>query len=321
MKLNQGLIEALGNCLIKLSLKQIPLDTQYLPRQASPEALANYLIFMVSIDHRTGRGFKAKMEGRFYKGSDLLWKLGEIKWRKQPSFFTTTEMLKINMGEVVSWLTAPFSGKVVKKPGLRALLLRDTAKWLMKLFKGEAFKLIEAAQGSCMRLVELLRPFKAFSDPVAKKPYLLIKFLERGGLFQVEDPENLHVPVDNHLTRLALRIGLIELSRSDLETLRSGKVDLSFDVMLRMQTRSAFKRVADIAEVKPSILDDLLWLTGRTICLRQGATCVHKHKSPRKLQALVKGKWHRCPFEEVCEGLHDPAKRTLKEPEVTTWWY
>lgn len=198
--------------------------------------------------------------------------------------------------------------------------MKDTARWLIKLYEGEAFNLIEGAEGSCLRLAELLRPFKAFNDPVAKKSYLLTKLLERSRIFHLKDPENLHVPIDNHLTRLSLRLGLVKLEE-DLEAIVKGRVSLGFDVRLRMLVRNIYRMVSQKAEVKPSILDDILWTTGRTICLRAGALCVKERVRHVALRSLTSAEWLLCPFEKVCEGLRNPEMRRLKEPKVFTWWY
>lgn len=289
------------------------LPSHYLPDPGDREGMADYLLFMTAIDHRTGKAFSSTVEGAFFKGAELLWKLGELKWRRDRGFFKPARMMKVGDREVTEWLTAP-SGVTVKGPGLRAILLRDAARWLMKLYEGSSLKLIEEASGSCRKLLELLRPFKAFNDPVAKKPYLLIKLLERAGLFKVLDRGWLRVPVDNHVARIALRLGLVEPTTQRRAT-------LSYDVKLRMEVREAWQAVASRAGVDPLVLDDLLWPLGRELCRRELAKCVKGEVEADLLRRLAPWSWERCPFEDVCRGMREDWRRKLREPLTATWWY
>lgn len=110
MRPNLEAIETLGKCIRNLGLREVPLKPPYLPFGMDLKTLANYLVFMVSIDHRAGPSFKEVIEGESYRGSDLLWKLGELRWRAEPSFFKADEMVKIDLETVASWLTTPLSG-------------------------------------------------------------------------------------------------------------------------------------------------------------------------------------------------------------------
>lgn len=282
----------------------------YPSRDLELELQASYFLFMCSIDHRTGARFRGVVEGEELRGSELLWRLGRLKLDEDPRFFTARSMAKVTAAEVASWLTVRWPRPaVVKGPGLRALLLRDAARWLIKLYGGYVTNLLERANDSCARLVELLRPFKAFNDPVAKKPFLLVKFLERRGIMRVADPENLEVPVDNHLTRIALRTGLIEAPGEAL------RPDLGLDVRLRMAVRVGFKRVCVEAGVKPTVLDDVLWSLGREVCTRRAARCEAK----ATIHGL--GEVRGCPLRGACRGYVEAELRRLREPQVATWWY
>jgi hypothetical protein len=176
--LNAEVVESVSSLLARFKPIPAPLPSHYLPEPEDAEGSARYIFFMVSIDHRTGRGFSSTIGGVAFEGAELLWKLGELKWRVDKAFFNPQRMAKVSASEVKGWLKAP-SGAVIKGPALRAALLRDAAGWLMKLWRGSVLELAEEAQGSSRRLIELIRPIKAFNDPVAKKAYLLIKLLER----------------------------------------------------------------------------------------------------------------------------------------------
>ncbi|RLF15430.1 MAG: hypothetical protein DRJ97_03910 [Thermoprotei archaeon] len=315
MRVDEEVASCLAEKMRSLDLKVSSFDDPrlYPPRNLDLELQLNYFIFMCSIDHRTGAGFGGLVQGEWFRGSELLWRLGKAKLDEDPSFFTVDHMSRVSCDTVVSWLSVKEPREtVIKGPRLRTELLRDTAKWLARMFEGDPRRLIELSEESCVRLIELLRPFKAFNDPVAKKAYLLVKFLERRGLFKVRDEENLEVPVDNHLTRVALRLGLVEVNSPRAI---GGRVGLGFDVKLRLTVRLGYKLVARRAGLRPTYLDDLLWSLGRELCLRKKPRCT----ASSTLLAL--GGVEGCPFKECCRGFKDENRRKLKEPVVNTWWY
>lgn len=313
--MNAEVVESVSSLLARFKPIPAPLPSHYLPEPEDAEGSARYIFFMVSIDHRTGRGFSSTIGGVAFEGAELLWKLGELKWRVDKAFFNPQRMAKVSASEVKGWLKAP-SGAVIKGPALRAALLRDAAGWLMKLWRGSVLELAEEAQGSSRRLIELIRPIKAFNDPVAKKAYLLIKLLERARLLKVVDGEELRVPVDNHVMRVALRLGLIEAPLKPHEVPRLG-----LDVRLRMMVREAWRAVTARASLNPLVLDDLLWALGRTVCRREVAGCAVEEARPRELVELAPWAWRRCPLEEACRGFKEQRWRRLREPLISTWWY
>jgi len=141
--------------------------------------------------------------------------------------------------------------ETVADPDRRAALWRELAAGLESEYGGEAVVLIAAAQGRLGGeggLLERLAAFEAYADPLAKKAQLFAKICERRGWLEVCDPESWQVSADNVLMRLALRSGLV--APGDLAQVRAG-------------TRGAFKRVAELSEVPPSELDDMLWELGR----------------------------------------------------------
>ncbi len=121
-------------------------------------------------------------------------------------------------------------------------------------------------------LLARLSWFRAYEDPVAKKSLLLAKFLHKRRLKVFRDEENFQVPVDNHLTRIAFRLGIVELEdHSPID--RQVELNPSQDIKIRMKVRDAWKRVSEASGVDPFTLDDFLWTHGRTICLPRNPRC------------------------------------------------
>jgi hypothetical protein len=138
--------------------------------------------------------------------------------------------------------------ETVADPERRAELWRNLATGLEREYGGEASALLAAAKGRLAELLERLAPFRAYSDPLAKKAQLFAKICERRGWFDVADPESWEVSADNVLMRLALRSGLVV--PGDLDE-------------VRFATRDTFKRVARESGIPPPELDDMLWELGR----------------------------------------------------------
>ncbi|MCX8205010.1 MAG: N-glycosylase/DNA lyase [Candidatus Nezhaarchaeota archaeon] len=311
-----GSVERVARFFEKNKPVRSSLPSSYLPQPDDVEGMANYVVFMTSIDHRTGPFFVDLVGKEERKGAELLWKLGELKWKVDKQFFNPRRMSKVSSEEVKRWLTTS-KGVVAREPELRSLLLRDAARWLNRLCGGRALRMVERAQGSCSRLVELLRPFKAFNDPVAKKAYLLAKLLIKSKIMRPSSIEELCLPVDNHVTRVTLRLGLVEAPKRNEY---SSKLEL--DIALRLLVREVWRRVVREAEVDPIAMDDLLWLVGRELCKRSEALCSARAEAEVGLiDKVAPWAWGRCPLEEVCLGYRRTQRRRLKEPIVKTWWY
>jgi hypothetical protein len=260
------------------------IDPKYFPPPSSdPEDVGRYFIFMVAIDHRTSRyePFEGYVDGEWYHGADLLYRLAMKKFEEDPEFFSPNKMIKITVEDVKNWLSVRSGSKlsVIWDPEVRAYLLRDIAVKLIKIYKGKVTELITRSgnrlKGSTTYgFIDRLKFFTAYSDPVEKKSYLLAKFLSRRKLAKFDDLEHAEVPVDNHLSRIALRLGLVKLPKDLLnKILSSSAVTDDEDIDIRLAIRKAFKVVAQISGMNPFYFDDLLWLFGRHCCTREKAIC------------------------------------------------
>jgi hypothetical protein len=272
---------------VVISLEDFTDPRYYPPRGDSVESVMRYLFFMVAIDHRTSRyrPFEDYVLGEMFHGADLLYRLGKLKYDEDPEFFSPTRMSRITAGEVSKWLSTP-SGVTIWDPEVRAELLRDTATKLLKYFDGSVSRLISKCEGYIRHprgagLGSLIKIFKAYSDPVEKKMFLFVKFLSRRGLASFKDRHNIEVPVDNHLTRIALRLKIVEPSK-DLEVKILSRVPVSEteDVEIRRTVRYAYKLVSKLSGIEPDILDDFLWTFGRKFCKREQPACEYERRCP-----------------------------------------
>lgn len=289
-------------------------------KNADRESVLNFFFFMVAIDHRTSKtdSFRGIIDGKEYKGSDLMYRLAMLKFQQDPSFFDPHNMKKITGRDIKEWLSISEPTKVIiHEPDTRAFLLRDAAIKLIKLYDGSVENLIRRSQEMLYNppeggFVERLKVFRAYEDPVEKKPLLLAKFLERRGLLKIRDKHSKHVPVDNHLTRIAIRIGLVEIVDKELFNAFMWRREASReeDILIRMIIRQAYDLVSKRMFIDPFVLDDFLWSFGRTTCLPRNPRCFGDNTQGQL-----------CPFLKICKAHEDRDRRLMKEHLYFSTWY
>ena len=319
MRISIDTIEKISS-LLRRVVAEIPIDDftnpkYYPPKGADKGVLTMYFVVMVAMDHRLSRPrrpYEAIVNGEFYHGADLLYRLGALMLHREPGFFEANNLAKITREEVKQWL-APKEFSVPKPVDLdlRTKLLRDLGEKLCKLYDCDPYNIVLNSRGYLRNngsgFIERLKAFTAYQDPVEKKAFLLAKFLERRRVLEIIDYWNKQVPVDNHVTRLALRWGLVEPDNEFLEKIAGG-VPFSFDedVFLRYTVRIAFKLVSQKAGIDPFVLDDFLWVFGRKKCRRDYPLC----KTRRT-----------CPIAGVCRAYANPLFIVPEHHYYNTWFY
>ncbi|MCY0868691.1 MAG: iron-sulfur cluster loop [Desulfurococcus sp.] len=286
-------------------------DTRfYPPCNESTENVLRYFTVMVAMDHRLsrpGRPYEAELEDGFYHGADLLYRLGARKFSEDPGFFDPARLASIRLEEVESWLSV--GGARPPDLEVRTLLLRDLGLKITRLYGGEVKRILEESKGrlygtmSEPGLIDLLRVFRAFEDPVEKKSLLLAKFLARRGILNTAG--RLGIPVDNHLSRIAYRLGIVMVSGSLWGKIRSGvEVTREEDILLRMAVRRGYELISEKSGVDPSIVDDYFWLMGRRVCLRDGEP-----------------KCDQCLFKGFCRARRNRSFMVREHSYYNTWYY
>ncbi len=282
----------------------------YPPREDEREKVLRYFLVMVAMDHRLsrpGRPYEGYVDGEFYHGADLLYRLGAKKYYENPSFFSPEHLMEISADEVREWLSAGSASP--PDIAVRTYLLRDLGLKLVKLYEGSVEKLIGGYKVrlhgmiSSPGLVERLRVFRAYEDPVEKKTMLLAKFLEARDLIEVMD--ELDLAIDNHLSRIAYRLGIVMVSGPLWDKITRGvEVTWEEDVLLRMTIKRAYRLLARKSGVLPGLLDDHLWIMGRKICLRDKEPLCDK-----------------CLFRNFCMARKNSKFMVNEHTYYDTWYY
>ena len=153
-------------------------DLEIFPsRGDSVERQFSFFTAMVAIDHRTGvlYPFEAWVGGRWYRGSDLLYRLGVEVYRRDPDFFMPRSLAELSVDRALRLLSC--GGLVVWDLHVRTLLLRDLGSKILQGYDSYGGLLDVGTVGE---LLDRLSWFRAFEDPVAKKSFLLAKLLLQG---------------------------------------------------------------------------------------------------------------------------------------------
>ena len=314
--INNDIAVSMASTLIKNidQLEKIDVFDQrfFPPKEMDREKVGMFFLVMVALDHRLsrpGKPYEACIEDGCYHGADLLWRLGKQILDEYPDFYTAYSLSKIRIGDIKKYFN--INNAEVPDPDIRAYLLRDLGLKLDKLYNGKVLELLKASnnrirgRGVEQGLIDLLRVFRAYEDPVEKKSFLFIKLLQARGLFTPIDQQNMEVPVDNHLSRIAYRTGLVQIQGKLWDSIKSfHEVSYSDDILLRFIIRYAYGLVADLAGINKGVLDDILWIHGRKICLRD------KHPD-----------CDSCSFNIFCKAYMNQEYMVKEHNYYNTWYY
>jgi len=308
LTIDEEQINNIARDLQKIHIEPDPFtDPRYYPPQEDDyEHVVSYFFTMVAIDHRTSifKEYKAKIGEEEYRGADLLWRLGIEIYERDRDFFLPQNLAKITLDTVRKWLT--IDEAEIWDPGIRALLLQDLGKKTVIYYNSKFTNILEKSKGKIRgenSITNLLKIFRAYEDPVEKKIFLLIKFLTRRRLIEIKDPENIELPVDNHLTRIAIRTGIVRPSREIEEAIeREVEVDQKTDIEIRLTIRQAWKKLTQRTGIEPTTLDDYLWNHGRKICTPENPKC------------------SQCPLKNTCKA-NQTGKYLKEHKHQLTWYY
>ncbi len=307
--INQEQIVRVGDVFKRLEIAPDNfLDPRYYPSEKDDyELVISYFTTMVSIDHRTSMftKYRLKISEEYFEGADLLWRLGKEMYDKDPKFFTPEKLKDVDVSIVRRWL-CPNDMVELWDINIRTILLRDLGKKTYILYNGKFSNIFKESNGyirGSRGIAELLKIYRAYEDPVEKKIFLLLKFLHRRKLVNIKDFENIEIPVDNHLTRIAIRLGIVNLDEKIIKYIQD-RVEVSYnlDVEIRLTIRKAWKEVSKICGKDVTILDDYLWNHGRKVCTYENPRC------------------EICDLKSVCNA-HMVGTYLTEHEYRLTWYY
>lgn len=278
------------------------------------------------------RGLDGKINGEELHGSDYFFVATIKKFKEDPEFFTPEKTRWITAEE----LNAIFSpdGKpentLIRRSEERVEILRDCAEKLLNKYDGSVGKLLQLTEGYLIRsdklgLIDLLREFKGYEDPHFKKGFVLLMTYDKYNLFKIKDRENLFVPVDYHLIRVALRSGIVRVVDKGLEKKLKNRetVDEKYEFEIRDHVKRAYKTVERFSEIETFDLNQIFWNLGRSCChYSYNPRCDECPRTHCSFEQSLNYKCERrCPIANACMASYEAELRKLFEPTIKTTYY
>ena len=282
-------------------------------------------------------GLQGEVGGQLVKGSDLFLSLAGRKEERDPGFFSAARMADLSLDEYRAMyaLDGKPENSLISRPEERVRILRELGQGLLKQYGGgsDVYLFVQMLADCNQRLqsvdnagfLDWLSQFEGYSDPHHKKAFVLLKVLDRLDLFHPQDRENLYIPVDYHLIRMALRTGLVDVTDEGLARQLSSRQEASQpdDDEIRQVVKLAYKELETQSRIDVFVLDEIFWTIGRSCCHysrpTRCETCDFTDCTVMKsFDYVCPG---RCPLNSICLGAHDEAYRGLFEPNIVTTYY
>jgi hypothetical protein len=332
LEVNDQQAGAIGQRLVELNWKSGVFATfeAAMPTR-QPERLADFFFFNSALLFDF-YGLETELDGEYIKGSDLFFAFARRKAREDTNFFTATRLVDLAVPDYQA-LYAPDGNPahtLINRAEERVAILRDLAQGLTRDYQGSTLTLLAACDDQLHTpegtgLLDRLSKFEGYNDPHFKKAFVFLKVLAALDLWYAQDTENLFIPVDYHLIRMALRTGIVtvtDLALADQLRTQSPATDAD-DWEIRQVVKQAYKAVEERSGIGVFVLDEIFWTVGRSCChyarpLRC-TTCDFTDCSVMKsFDYECPG---RCPMAVTCLGARDEFYRTFFEPRLVTTFY
>jgi hypothetical protein len=305
-----------------LRTKNIPLDQE---ESSLPgfhqELIGNFFLALVAISHQTSPRGRPPLEGTIggvrRRGWDYLFARLEEAARRDPVLLAPERWSQLSTDDVSQLFRDPELGDRLSKPELRTELLRDLGLKMM----GQGWSFADQFYHHCNgrvaagnpNLLQVLSRFRAYNDPVRKKPFFFLTLMRNSGLWRYADDDALGPPVDYHEVRGHLRLGTVCITDPELlgKVWTGRQVTAPEDVAIRQAVHDAIMEISERSGLKsPSQLHYLFWNLFRSICTRDEPQCFALKPScslPDRYMHLVDNQaGKQCPFSSLCPSAGRP---------------
>ena len=338
LETNHHQVERVARRLVELNWKSAGFPAlEAAPPGHRPDQMVDFFFFNSALLFDF-YGLEAELDGEYLKGSDLFLGYARKKAIQEPGFFTAARMAELSLEEYQA-AYAPDGDPahtLINRAQERVAILRDLGQGLLQDYRGtedEPYlspRLLAACNGRLrtpegIGLLDRLANFEGYNDPHFKKAFVFLKAVDKLDMFRPQDRDQLFIPVDYHLIRMALRTGLVTVTDPTLaEQLRNQRdASQSDDLEIRQEVKLAYKALENISGINVFVLDEMFWTIGRSCCHysrpTRCTTCDLSDCSVMKsFDYQCPG---HCPLATVCLGAGDQAYRALFEPHLTTTFY
>lgn len=326
----------IGQALIDLRWKSAGYNTlnAALPAAATDEQAIDYFFFtsMLLFDFKNVEA--TLPDGRYIKGTDVFFYLTKRAGEACPGFWSAPALAAASDHDLACAFSLSGSSDQPALPRVpeRIALLKDAAHALLTHWDGRVVNLLQqhprlrpAHAGDSGLLDTLTACFQGYSDPLFKKVFVFLKALDVTKRWQPLDPENVLMPVDYHVIRLALRNGTVMLNDAALaDQLRANApVSEADELALRQAVMEAYHEMIRHSGLSVYFADEIFWLIGRSCChYKRPPRCTTCDFTDCSVQpAFTYQCPGRCPLSAACLGADDTHYSTLLEPNIVTIHY
>lgn len=278
--------------------------------------------YVDAICHQT-QNFSGEINGIYFRGWDYLLNSFINEYKKDSEFILFNRMKKIK-GEDLKIILNDSGDRYYE----RAYLLRNCAYILGRDFKGDILEIYKKSKGYIKRddgngIFDLFKKFKAYSDPLGKKTYLFLNIAKKVGFWEIKDSENLCVPVDYHLERVTLRLGIVGVDEKIIKKLvENKKIPQTIDLKLRKVVGEGVKKLTENLDIEVEKIDQIFWSLGRSICLKDYPSCDGVNSNNTTFENITGiSLKNGCPFRFYCKAYKKIDLRNIKESNVKTIYY
>jgi hypothetical protein len=321
-------VDELSETLVSIRLSE-SFALQITPQvNADAEPQLRAILWSAAICHSTHGGLQGIIGGQWYNGWDFLLRAFITSCVTDPSSVSPDRIMSLTGDDLHRLLVRSASEATIKLEDLdrRAQILRGCAEALSRNYDSKVTALLEECDhrvGGPGGAYERFAQLEAFQDELHKKSSAFLMSVYFGGLWQIQDLENVVPMIDYHRMRLLCRTGCIRIHDAQVEDdLRSRRmVSAAVETDMRKMALEVCRHIGERGQLSMFELDVLLWAHARSCC-RHSPVCAGGALENSLFYELVAEPFAgRCVFESWCPGARNVAVRTLWEPQVSTELY
>lgn len=307
----------------------IPKDRgDAIPPSIGAERSKDLYLVLAAICHQTtpleGTALVGMSGGVFLRGWDYLKARFIEALVSDPALVSPRRLAAFSASNLVEMMADGRGGGQITNPEGRARLLQDLGNVMTRRGWSDAESIYKDSGGYLKRkdgsgMFSNLAHIEAFKDPLQKKSIFYLSVMKNNGLWEFKDPQNLGSPIDYHVTRGFLRLGIVQvLDRTLYERLVSkGQVRREQDLAIRGAVYAAVEYAASVLNKPGEEIHHLFWNIFRNCCNRESPHCdgcPSDCKLPRRYRSI--NEKPRCMFSGFCD-----RKTELLEHNFQTDWY
>lgn len=307
---------------------RIPKDTDNSTSPTlGPDLSKDFFLVISAICHQTtplvGLPLQGESRAKKLRGLDYLKDRFEAAIEADHNLLLPGRLATFTSNHIVEIVADGKGGGHITDPQGRAELLRNVGEVMTTIGWKNAEDIYLDSGGYLKRadgsgLLANLSQMEAFKDPLQNKSFYYLSIMRNNGLWTFKDPEHLGSPVDYHVIRGFLRLGIVKISGSSLtkKLVAREPVSEAEDLAIRSTIYKAVEHISHGANVPSEEMYHLFWNVFRNCCSRETPhydACPPKCKLPKRYKDIKIGKYI---FADVFD-----RRTELLEPNCITNWY